>query len=86
MRKTVPGAGPRSPEGMSVDLQAHRILRKSSVLRLTGLSSATLYRWMNEGSRPARRGSNLVGWRESAIRDWLESREPAVTAQDEVEA
>jgi len=54
------------------------MLRIAEVLRTTGVSTATLYRWIKDGTFPApvRLGTNSVGWRESEIRDWLESREP----------
>lgn len=80
--------GAKHRDGVSSDLQAASILRKPCVLELTGLSSATLYRWMSQGlfPRPVRLGPNSVGWRESAIREWLESRELAVTSRDEVGA
>lgn len=56
-----------------------RILRIIEVLDHVGVSSATLYRWCGDGlfPRPVKLGPNSVGWRESAVREWLASREPA---------
>lgn len=56
-----------------------RMLRNPEVLELTGVSNATLYRWIKEGHFPApvKLGPNSVGWRESALQEWLDSREPA---------
>lgn len=59
------------------DLTRFRIVRKPEVLALIGVSSASLHRWVNEGRfpSPVKLGPNSVGWRESDLRDWLESRE-----------
>ena len=64
---------------MKSDLQRLRILRRDEVLEVIGLSRATLYRLIGEGAFPApvKLAANSVGWRESAIREWLDSREPA---------
>lgn len=53
-----------------------RIVRKPEVLAVIGVSSATLYRWIQDGRFPAPRrlGSHSVGWLETAIRAWIESR------------
>lgn len=50
-----------------------RILRLNVVLDRTGLSRSTLYRKVEEGTFPAqvRIATRCVGWRESAISDWL---------------
>lgn len=50
-----------------------RILRLRTVLDLTGLSRATLYRKVKEGSFPAQVqiAARCVGWHESAISEWL---------------
>ena len=43
----------------------------------TGLSRSTLYAQMAEGAfpKPLRLGKRAVGWTETAITGWLESRE-----------
>ncbi|MBY0284265.1 MAG: AlpA family phage regulatory protein [Sphingomonas sp.] len=50
-----------------------RILRLNTVLDRTGLSRSTLYRKVDQGTFPAqvRIATRCVGWRESAIADWL---------------
>lgn len=55
------------------------ILRRPSVEKLTGLSCATLYRSMSRGSfpKPVKISFNAVGWRESDVTRWIESRETA---------
>jgi prophage regulatory protein len=62
---------------MPQTLQDLRIVRRAEVLHLTGLSRASLYRLITQALFPApvRLGTNSVGWRESELRDWLESRE-----------
>jgi len=52
-----------------------RILRLNSVLDRTGLSLATLYRKVADGTFPKqiRIASRCMGWRESAINDWLKN-------------
>lgn len=50
-----------------------RILRLNAVLDRTGLSRSTLYRKVDQGTFPAqvRIAARCVGWRESAILEWL---------------
>lgn len=50
-----------------------RFLRLDTVLDRTGLSRSTLYRKVEDGTFPAqiKIASRCVGWRESAIADWL---------------
>ena len=50
-----------------------RILRLNAVLDRTGLSRSTLYRMVDSGTFPkqVRIAPRCVGWRESAIREWL---------------
>lgn len=52
-----------------------RILRLGDIIRMTGLSKATLYRRIRAGSfpRPVRLGPRARGWREEEVRDWLET-------------
>jgi len=53
-----------------------RILRVSDVTSATGLGRNTIYRWMNEGlfPLPIDLGGCRVGWRQSDIKAWIESR------------
>lgn len=54
-----------------------RIIRLPELLRITGLSTASVYRQMAEGlfPRPVRLGKNAVGWRSSSVLSWLENLE-----------
>ena len=53
-----------------------RILRRPEVESRIGLSRSTLYAMMAEGMfpKPVRLGKRAVGWSETAIDDWLQSR------------
>ena len=50
-----------------------RILRLETVLERTGLCRSTLYRKMEKGAFPEqiRIAARCVGWRESAVADWI---------------
>ena len=50
-----------------------RILRIRTVLERTGLSRATMYRKMQQGSCPRqiKISTRCAGWRESAIHAWM---------------
>jgi prophage regulatory protein len=52
-----------------------RILRIRSVLERTGLSRSTLYRKIRGGTFPkqVRIAERCAGWRESAVREWLQN-------------
>ena len=52
-----------------------RILRIRTVLERTGLSRATLYRKIQQGSFPRQIKISMrcAGWRESAIAEWLKN-------------
>ena len=53
--------------------------RRTEVEKITGLSRTTIYKMMKAGEfpRPIRLTRKAVGWAESAIAEWLESREAA---------
>lgn len=53
------------------------LLRRPQVEARTGLSRSTIYDWMKSGNfpLPVKLGARLVAWRESDIRQWLETRE-----------
>ncbi len=61
-----------------------RILRINTVLDRTGLSRATLYRKINDGTFPKqlKLSTRCAGWRESAINAWL--RNPIYYSVDEM--
>jgi prophage regulatory protein len=52
-----------------------RILRLNAVLDRTGLSRATLYRKIQNGTFPkqVRIAERCTGWRESAITKWMQN-------------
>ena len=52
-----------------------RILRPKAVCDRLSISRTTLWRKQKDGTFPApvRLGKNSIGWRESAIQDWLDS-------------
>jgi prophage regulatory protein len=53
-----------------------RILRRPEVEARTGLSRSTIYEMIGRGEfpRPVKLGRRAVGWLESAVTRWLESR------------
>lgn len=53
-----------------------RYLRLPEVIVLTGVSRATIYRWQREGLFPKSRriGPQAVGFRESEVREWMQTR------------
>ncbi len=53
-----------------------RILRRREVEALTGLSRSTIYAQMAEGTfpKPVRLGKRAVGWTDSTIEEWVETR------------
>lgn len=61
-------------------MELDRMLRIAEVLRITGVSTATLYRWIKDGHFPApvKLGPNSVGWRASVVRNWIDSRQTVV--------
>ena len=61
------------------------IVRRPTVERMIGLSRSTIYEMISLGlfPKPIRIGRKAVGWRESAIKKWLESRENFEKSNDE---
>ena len=53
------------------------ILRRPKVEEIVGLSRSTIYDMISKNlfPRPIKLGVRAVGWRESAISDWLQERE-----------
>ena len=53
----------------------NRLLRRSQVEEIAGLSRSSIYRRMQKGEfpRPVKIGSTAVRWKESDIFAWLES-------------
>ncbi|MEZ5548080.1 MAG: AlpA family transcriptional regulator [Pseudomonadales bacterium] len=55
-----------------------RILRLKEVQQMTGLSRSTIYAEIAKGKFPKQvklTGARSVGWHESAINQWVESRQ-----------
>lgn len=52
-----------------------RFLRRSEVIRLTGLSTPSIYRLMSQGAFPraVKIGARAVAWRESDVAQWMDS-------------
>lgn len=55
-----------------------RVLRMPEVRYICAASRTSIYEWKKLGtfSQPVKLGARMVGWRESDIDAWLESREP----------
>lgn len=58
-----------------------RIMRRPEVEVVTALSRSTLYSMIAEGTfpKPVRLGKRAVGWPESVVAKWLESRSTDAT-------
>ena len=56
-----------------------RFIRATEITRKTGLSLSTIWRLEQDGDFPRRRslGRKAVGWVNSEVDSWLQSREPA---------
>ncbi len=70
-------------------MNTNRILRKKEVLHLTGISSATLYRLISKGAFPLSKkltgdSGRAVGWLESDINNWVNSRMQAENKMKEI--
>ena len=54
----------------------NQMLRAPEVMARTGLSRVTIWRRVRAGTFPAptELGANSIGWPESSIAEWLESR------------
>lgn len=68
----------RNKEGES-SARTDSVLRRPEVKRLTGIGTSTLYALMAKGEfpRPLKLSARSVGWRESDVRLWIETRETA---------
>ena len=64
-------------------MQVMKVIRRAQVAAVTGLSKATIYRYMDKGifPRPIPLGERGVGWIEEEVMAWLVSR---VQARDEL--
>ena len=64
-----------------------KILRCRDVQEVTGLSRSTIYRLMSRDDFPkaTKLGVRAVGWRQSAVSDWIEGRCGGLGADNAVE-
>ena len=71
---------------MNIPTTPDRLLRRSSVEEITGLSKASIYRLMGEGSfpHPVKIGNRAVAWPQSAIVGWIEARKAEALRPDAV--
>ncbi|MCF1252470.1 AlpA family transcriptional regulator [Pseudomonas putida] len=53
-----------------------RILRMKTVIEITGLARSTVYKYVAEGifPKPLSLGGRSVGWLESEVNSWIQSR------------
>lgn len=58
------------------------LLRMSTVNAITGLSPATIYRFVKAGTfpTPIKFGSRCVRWRSALVREWLKAQGEEVVA------
>ena len=63
-----------------------RIVRRTEVKNLTGLSPSSIERLENRGEFPRRRrlGPNSVGWLLPEVEDWITSRPPVSESSAQV--
>ena len=63
---------------MEKDGTLDRVMRPREVCERLSLSRTTVWRMTRDGSgsfpKPIRLGPNSVGWRESEIQEWIDSR------------
>ena len=62
-------------KGAGMSTEENRIVRLPEVMRLTGLSKATIHRRYRDGTfpQPVRLGPQSIGWWRAEILEWLES-------------
>jgi prophage regulatory protein len=56
------------------ELQPIRLIRRSTVEHMTGLSRSTIYSRIKEGTFPSqiKLGGTAVAWRESDVQTWIQ--------------
>jgi prophage regulatory protein len=81
-----PDGGDGDPSDRRLPTNLPRLIGKAEVLRITGVTFPTLWRWMKEGKFPRARalGDSKSGWLENEIADWIASR-PIVLFKGEAE-
>lgn len=60
-----------------------KIHRLPSALAITGLCRTSLYKHLKEGNfpEPVRLGARAVGWKESELAEWVQTRSKRDTAK-----
>ena len=63
-------------KNVSPDLANDRIMRRPEVEKYTGLSRSQIYSLIAQGNFPSQvhLGPRSVGWRQSEVVEWLQSR------------
>jgi prophage regulatory protein len=58
-------------------IEANRLVRLPEVIRLSGMSRATIYRHMEEGTfpKPKRVGVKMIAWKMSDLINWIDGLE-----------
>lgn len=61
---------------LSASARPRRLIRRSEVLRLVGLSKSTLYERIaaEDFPRPVRVSPRCVAWVEADVREWIDAR------------
>jgi prophage regulatory protein len=61
--------------------QSQKMVRVKQVTAMTSLSAITIWRYEKAGIFPKRRqlGPRAVGWVESEVLEWMETRSPVVS-------
>ena len=64
---------------MPISNSPRKLLRLPQVKDLTGLSRASIYRYVDAGEfpRPVKLGARAVAWHASDVEAWIEGREAA---------
>ncbi len=55
---------------------SNKLLRLPQVIEITGMSKTTIYRWINKNEfpKPINLSNASVGWLDTDINDWIQSR------------
>ena len=77
-------APPKDAEGVA-DAVAPAFYRMADLVRITGLSRATLYRRIDDGRfpPPVHLGGRACGWRASALQAWIDDPEGYAALRNE---
>lgn len=60
-----------------IDYEIDRIVRMKELKKILSLSNATIYRYikLNQFPKQIQISSSIVGWRLSAVEEWIKQRE-----------